>query len=272
MAKVTNEQRVKYQEHIAFYKKKIEELEKVIKTLKIKVVSEPQETASYTQVKIAKLLLQEIGIFCAINEVSVDFLEVKNTLYLDKARQFISDVIIGLCKIVTNYLDVPFSDYEKQLELISEMSDTEKYELLCQIGYCCDIIQTNFGENSKWKWAFLDTDSRFAILAKNMFDLRRYQKLDNPTEEGYNVRRAHIAMIQKTLLQVSLRYREKYELSGKDPEDLKRAIDFQCALYRIVSILGDPDKVETCKKQIDVWKILLEKHFSDEDAKKKRQK
>ena len=33
MAKVTNEQRVKYQEHISFYKKKLEELEKEIKTL-----------------------------------------------------------------------------------------------------------------------------------------------------------------------------------------------------------------------------------------------
>ena len=102
-----------------------------------------------------------------------------------------------------------------------------------------------------------------------MFDLRRYQKLDNPMEDGYQVRRAHIALIQKMLTQVSLRYREKYELSGKDPEDLKRAIDFQCALHRIVSVLGDPEKVETSKKQIDVWKILLDKHFADEDAKKK---
>ena len=269
MAKVTNEQRVKYQEHIAFYKKKLEELEKEIKTLKLQIVKEPAEVASYAQIKIAKLLLQEIGIYCAMNEVSVDFLEVKNTLFLDKARQFISDVIINLSKIVTNYLDVPFSDYEKELALLSEMSDDDKYKLICQIGYCTDIIKNNFGENSKWRWAFLDTDSKFAILAKNMFDLRRYQKLDNPMEDGYQVRRAHIALIQKMLTQVSLRYREKYELSGKDPEDLKRAIDFQCALHRIVSVLGDPEKVETSKKQIDVWKILLDKHFADEDAKKK---
>ena len=169
-------------------------------------------------------------------------------------------------------LDVPFADYENELALLSELSDTEKYELLCQIGYCCDIIRTNFGENSKWKWAFLDTDSRFAILAKNMFDLRRYQKLDNPMEDGYKVRRAHIALVQKVLIQVSLRYREKYELSGKEPGDLKRAIDFQCALHRIVSILGDPEKVENSKKQIDVWKLLLDKHFADEDAKKKLHK
>ena len=165
MAKVTNEQRVKYQEHIAFYKKKIEELEKEIKTLKLQVLKEPAEVASYTQIKIAKLLLQEIGIYTAMNEVSVDFLEVKNTLFLDKARQFISDVIINLNKIVTNYLDVPFSDYEKELALLSEMSDEDKYKLICQIGYCSDIIKNNFGENSKWKWAFLDTDSKFAILA-----------------------------------------------------------------------------------------------------------
>lgn len=271
MAKVTNEQRIKYQEHIAFYKKKIEDLEKEIKTLKLKAASEAPEIASYTQVKTAKLLLQEIGIYCAMNEVSVDFLDVKNTSFLDKARQFTSDVIINLSKIVTNYLDVPFSDYEKQLALLSELTDLEKYELICQIGYCCDIIKNNFGENSKWKWNFLDTDSRLAIIAKNMFDLRRYQKLDNPMEEGYNVRRAHVALIQKMLLQVSLRFREKYELNGKEPEDLKKAINFQCALHRIVSILGDPEKIEASKKQIGVWKILLEKHFADEDAKKKRQ-
>ena len=63
MAKVTNEQRVKYQEHITFYKKKLEELEKEIKTLKLAVIKEAANVAPYTQVKIAKLQLQEIGIY-----------------------------------------------------------------------------------------------------------------------------------------------------------------------------------------------------------------
>ena len=46
MAKVTNEQRVKYQEHIAFYKKKLEELEKEIKTLKHPINFLPKNTCN----------------------------------------------------------------------------------------------------------------------------------------------------------------------------------------------------------------------------------
>lgn len=268
MAKITEDQRVRYQERIRFYKNKIEEAEKEQKALKLEVLKNPNR--SYLEIKIAELSLLQISIYCAMNEISLDLLDVRNTSLLERARQLLSDVLINLGNVVTNYLDVPFSEYEEKLQSLSEMTDIEKYNFIRKIGYCVDIVEYNFGENSKWKWSFVDIDGKLAIIVKNLFDLRRFQKLDSPYEAGYKERRAHLSIVQKLLSQVSHKYREKYELSGKDIEDLKKAIDFQKALLRIVNLLGDTEKIENVKKQIEVWNTLMEKHFIELEEKKKK--
>ncbi len=266
MAKITDDQRNQYQESVQFYKKKPEEI--VAEQQKIK--SSSNETNKIlNEISIVKLNLNMITIFCGMNDLSVDLLNVKNTAFLDKARQQIYDILINLGNILTNYLDVPFSEYSENLKKLDFMSDEEKLRFIRYIGLCNDLIKKSFGENTKWKWSFVDIDSRFAIITKNIFDLRKYQKLDQPTEAGFKERRAHLSIIQKLLQNASNGLREKYELSTKSIEDLKRAIDFQKALLRINSIIGDTDKVETGKKQIEVWTTLLEKYLSELESKKR---
>ncbi len=271
MAKITDDQRNKFQEYIRFYKKRVEDITLEIKKKKSEQLS-PTANKSIIQIQIAQLTMNQITILCGMNEISVDLMEVRNTAYLDKARQLLYEVLISLGDVVTNYLDVPFSEYSEKLSKLDGMSDKDKLNLIRQIGFCIDLVKRSFGDNTKWKWSFVEIDGRFAILCKNLFDLRRYQKLDSPTETGFRERRSHISIIQKTILVASQEYREKYELSTKDIEDLKKGIDFQKALLRINNILGDTEKIENNKKQIEVWNSLLEKHLAEMDERKRKGK
>lgn len=269
MGKITEQQRVEFQEKINFYKTKIEELSSQYKSISIEIMKY-KEKESILRIKSANLIMNQITIYCAMNELSLFSLGVKNTSYLEKARQLLYEVIINMEKVVTNYIDVPFTDYADKLEKIAEYSDLDKLNFIKKIGYCIDLVKEDFGENTKWKWSFIEIEARFAIIAKNLFDIRRFQKLDDPREEGFQVRRSHLAIIQKLLKDSSNGYREKFELSTKEVEDLKKAIDLQKALLRINMVLGDNEKIENCKKQIDVWNTLLDKHLSQLEEEKKK--
>jgi len=269
MGKITEQQRAEFQAKIDFYKTKIEELASQIKNFTIEIMKN-KEKEPILRIKTANLIMNQITIYCAINELSLFSLGVKNTAYLEKARQLLYEVIINLEKVVTNYVDVPFTDYADKLEKIAEYSDLDKLNLIKKIGYCIDLVKEEFGENTKWKWSFVEIESRFAIITKNLFDMRRFQKLDDPRENGFQDRRAHLSIIQRLLKDASNGYREKFELSTKDIEDLKKAIDLQKALLRINMVLGDNEKIENCKKQIEVWNTLLEKHLAQMEEEKKK--
>jgi hypothetical protein len=270
MAKITQEQRLVYQNKIKHYKNKIDTIRKDINQLKIEISKDKSKMPIYN-FKIANMILNTITSFCSLNEISVFFLEVKNTAFLEKARQQLYEVIILIENIVTNFLDVPFNDYAEKLIPLQEINDLQRLNFIKKIGYCIELVKENLGENTKWKWSFVEIEGRFAIIAKNLFDLKRFQRLEDPRQEGYPERKAYFSIIQKLLLEASNGYREKFELSTKDVEDLKKAIDFQKALLRLNQIIADPDKIEKSKKTIEVWTTLLEKYMSEaEELKKKK--
>ncbi len=271
MAKITQEQRTIYQQSIKIYKNKIDEIRKEINSLKIVMLKDKNKEPKI-RFKMANLFLNLVTNYCALNEISVYLLDVKNMAFLEKARQELYESIMNIEKIVTNYVDVPFNEYSDRLIPIAEITDLERLYFIRKLGYCIDLIKENYGENTKWKWSFVEVDARYSIVTKNIFDLKRYQALDDPREAGYTERKQHMSIMQKLLFEASHGYRDKFEFSTKDVEDLKKATDLHKALLRINQIIGDDVKIEKCKKQIDFWTNIIEKHLEKiEEEKKKKQ-
>lgn len=270
MEKITQDDRVNYQHSIRTYKNKIDDIKKAINLLKIEITKD-KEKEPLSRFKIANMSLNLITLHCSLNEISINLLKVKNSGFLEKAREQVYEVLINMEKIVTTALNSPFSEYEEALEKLSTISDKQKLYFIKKLGYCIDLVKENFGENTKWKWSFVEIDGRFAIVAKNLLDLKRYQKLDEPSTEDYEVRREHFRIVQNLLNLASQGYREKFELSTKNSDDLSKAIEFQRALLRLNQITGEDDKILKCKKCIEVWSNLLEKHMAalEEEKKKK---
>ena len=205
-----------------------------------------------------------------MNKVSTELLGLKNEELLNKARKACYKSIIYLEKVVSDYIDVPFSEYEEKLEKIADFSDEGRWALIQKLGYSIDSVKNGYGENTKWKWSFVELEGRYGTVAKNILDLKKVLSGMDPRVEGYEVRFSHIRLVKKLLQQAADRYREKYELSTSRLDDFKLAIKYLSALRRLHSIMGDTNETEVVKKKIDIWKTKMESDQKRKEAAAKR--
>jgi hypothetical protein len=80
-----------------------------------------------------------------MNDLSKAMLGVKNESFLNNARKTCYKVIIYLEKVVTSLLDVPFSDYEEQLDAISGFDPAQRYSLLNKLGFAIESVLRDLG-------------------------------------------------------------------------------------------------------------------------------
>jgi hypothetical protein len=193
-----------------------------------------------------------------MNGMAATMLGGRNEEALNEARKALYKCIIYLEEIVTGLVDVPFSDYENKLADIASFDPVRRYGLVRKLGLAIRLVEEAYGENTKWKWAFVELEARFATVAKNLFDMKTAVANLDPRAADYEITVYHLRTIKKLLMQAADRYREKYELSTNRIDDFKQAIAFLGSLRRINALLGDRDEAETVKKKADIWSAKLE--------------
>ena len=173
MKKPSDEARRRYAEYSKDYKNAIEAIMEKEKKLK-EVIAKGGAGAGYQKILLAEDNLDIVANLLLMSSLSMSFLGVKNEAYLNDARKCIYKAIIYLEEIVTGLIDAPFSDYEAGLESISSVTDEARYNLVRKLGFTIDALEDGFGENSKWKWSFVELEGRYAAVAKNLLNLRTF--------------------------------------------------------------------------------------------------
>ena len=257
MKKPSEEARRRYAEYIQDYKNGIESILAREKTLK-EVVARGASGASYQKLALADDNLNIVASYLLMSSLSLSFLGVKNETFLNEARKCIYKAIFYLEEIVTAHVDAAFSDYEQGLESIVAFSDESRYNLIRKLGFTIDSLEEGFGENSKWKWSFVELEGRYATVAKNLLNLKTFIAGMDPRVEGYASRMAHLSLARELLQQAADRYREKYELSTMRIDDIKAAINFLSAVRRLHIVLGETDQVDVVKKKVEIWRTKME--------------
>jgi hypothetical protein len=257
MKKYSDEAKRRYADYIQDYKNGIESVLAKEKTLK-EVISRGEAGAAYQKLALADDNLNIVSNYIIMSSLSHSFLGVKNEAFLNEARKCIYKAIIYLEEIVSAHVDAAFADYEQGLETISAFSDESRYNLVRKIGFTIDSLEDGFGENSKWKWSFVELEGRFAAVAKNLLNLKTFIGGMDPRVEGYSSRMAHLALCRELLQQAADRYREKYELSTQRIDDIKTAINFLSAVRRLHIVLGETDQADVVKKKIEIWRTKME--------------
>jgi hypothetical protein len=204
-----------------------------------------------------------------LNALSISMLGVKNESYLNEARKCLYKSIIYLEEAVTSYIDAPFSDYEENLKSIEMIDDMHRYHLVRKLGFSIDSVEDSFGDNSKWKWSFVELLGRFATVAKNLLDLKSIFKNLDPRVEGYNERLNWISFVKNLLQSAADKYREKYELVTQRIDDIKLAINYLSALKRLHVALNDAPNLDVIKKKIEVWSAKMETDLRKKEEEKK---
>lgn len=285
MEKISSEAKKRYGDRINEYKERIEQIEEKNKELaaSIQKTSKSQGLTSgqyrgdqFTDLdalkevnskrfRLADQYLNIVSYYNLMNALSLSLLGIKNESYLNDARKACYKSIIYMEESVSPYIDAPFSDYQQGVDSLQDFDDKEKYNFLCKLGFSIDSVIEGFGAGSKWKWSFVELQGRYAVISKNLLDLKTFLAQLDPRVEGYSARLAHVHLVKRLLQQSADRYREKYELSTMRLDDIKKAILFLAAIKRLHTLLGEIEEAEVVKKKMEIWKAKME------DDQKKRE-
>ena len=258
MAKITNEDRELFKKEAKQYEDLIKaELEKEKEMLT--VIKGDPVGVEYKKMILAEQMIYIATLYNAINSASVKILEVKNNDALNDGRKMLYKAIIYLEEIVTNIINVAQTEISDNLEAISNTPLEKRYYLVRKLGLAIQMIIDAFGDNSKWKWSFVELEGRFAVVAKNMYDFKNYIKAYfDPGDADNENSILYLRLIKRLLDKSANAYRDKYELSSRRLDDMKAGINFLLALRRVSVALGESDEAEELKKKAMTWKEKME--------------
>ena len=257
MAKVSNEDRHQYFEKIKPYKATIQSLLKREETV-LQIIKKDSRGAAFKRLTLVDEMVALASNYIILGGVSQSMLKLRSEESLNDGRKSLYKAVIYLEEVVSPFLDVPFSEYEEKLAEIAPIDARRRYTMIKKIGFALQLLKDAYGDNTKWKWAFVELEGRFAVTSKNIIDLKMAVSNTDPRSPDYEPTMMHLALMKKLLLQAADRYREKYELSTNRIDDFKMGINFLNALKRIHILLGERNEAETLKKKADIWNSKLE--------------
>ena len=269
MAKINESDRQQYRERVKIYMSMTDALLKTEKAILPETKKDTPE-AAIKKLTLVDEMLNLTSNYIAISGVSQAVLKVKNEEALNDGRKSIYKAVIYLEEIVSSSIDAPFSDYEDKLVMIEAFNENQRYQLIRKMGLAVDLLEHAYGDNSKWRWTFVELEGRFTTVAKNIIDLRNAIANSRPESPYYDSTIYHIRLIKKLLTQSADRYREKYELSTGQMLDFKTGIAYLGALRRLHILLAESEEAEAIKRKLGIWAAKLETDMKKQEEAKKR--
>lgn len=262
MAKISEETRLHFNETILPYKSKITAVLQKEKTM-LNGMHKGDIDYENKKLLLCEDMIYIATLYMAQNSLSLKLMEVKNNDALNDARKILYKAIIYLEDIVTNMIDCSFSDLFPYYEKIKNISISRRYMIIRKLGLSIAMLKDAFGDNSKWKWSFVELEGRFTTVAKNLIDMKSAVKdYFDPNSNDYETTVLYIRLITKLLNDSANAYRDKYELSTRRIDDMRNGIKYLLALRKLHISLGNVDSAEEIKKKAVVWKDKM-----DADAK-----
>jgi len=227
----------------------------------------------YKRVAASINYLETVKIFNKMNEYSIQIMDIKNDLYLSNARKNIYQAIKMLETIVGSVIDSSLTDNAEIMEKLILLNPKRIINLLKKIDYYIATIQLAEGENSKWKWTFVEMYGKLAALTKNLINFKVYgQQIFDPTTPFYEDINELFQFSKKHIETAAQKYRAKYELSTMDVSDMNKGLDFLNLLLRINILLNEQVQAQETKKTIEKWKDKFEEDIRKKDAEVKKKK
>lgn len=258
MAKISAESRELFNSKIVPYKDEINSrLNKEKEVLAL--IAKDQSGSGYKKIFLCDDQIYVATVWIAINKLSVELLDTKNNDALNDARKSLYKAIINLEEIVTSVINCSFSEIEDKLSEISNIPLERRFYLVKKLGLAIQLLMDAYGENTKWKWSFVELQGRFCTVAKNLLDMKKACKdYFDPSSPDYDNTVYYIRLILKLLDQSATQYRDRYELSTHRIDDMTNAINYLMALRRLQILLNMKDEAEESKKKALVWKDKLD--------------
>ncbi|PKL18607.1 MAG: hypothetical protein CVV49_04835 [Spirochaetae bacterium HGW-Spirochaetae-5] len=270
---ISKVQKAAYNDDIKAVKLQSDELEKKIRDLFQKKKSKPN-IEPYYNMEIATYLLSTIELYMKMNDLSVAMLGIKNNKSLDVAKSNFSKVLLLLKETVGDEVERDsLKENEEYLQKLDKLNPRQILDFLIRVDTTFFNLKNNMGDDSKWKWLFVELQAKIAVIIRNFINFSDILKYRDPRQPHFRDRHEHLGMAKDALEEAAKQYRTKYELSSKSREDLKKSIEILEALRKIHFTLGESSEADKLKTTIDAAKFTLEagdkKKESDEKSKTK---
>lgn len=258
MANITEFNRAELKESIKPYKEKITELLAKEKTILNLIRSNCDDIPSQ-KIMLCEDMIYVASLYMAQNSLSLKIIEVKNNDALNDCRKILYKAIIYLEDLVTNSIDITYSELADKYEELKNISLEKRYYLIRKLGLSINMLEEAFGDNSKWKWSFVELKGRFVVVAKNLLDMRTYAKdYFDPNSNFYTITTEYVKLVGQLLELSAANYRDKYEVSTRRLDDMRNAIKFLLARHKLAMAIGDKTYAEEIKKKALVWRDKMD--------------
>lgn len=258
MAKVSEEARLEFGEEIQPYKTKITQILEKEKTM-LNGMHKGDADLEIKKFQLCDDMIYISTLYMALNTLSLKMIEVKNNDALNDARKILYKAIIYLEEMVTDTIDVPYVDLEPYHEKIKNVTIQKRFQVIKKLGLSIALLKEAFGDNSKWKWSFVELEGRYSTVAKNLIDMKESMKsYIDPSSEDYEPTVLYIRLITKLMNDSATAYRDRYELSTRRIDDMRNAIRYLLGLRKLYVVLGNSTQAEETKKKALVWKDKMD--------------
>lgn len=203
-------------------------------------------------------LLNAISYKIAESETALHEYKVRNQQILNGARKLMYEILIRLEALVSNQNDVPLSDLTAYQKRIEGVDDVTRFTLIRKLFISIDHIKIAYGENTKWKWTFIELAGRASVINRNFLNLRRVSAGLQPEQPGYKECRIHLKLTLEKLQVAANDYCSKYELAGKQLIDMQYAIRLLNSARQLAHISADRELTNDLKRKLTVWKQKIE--------------
>ncbi|WP_407424962.1 hypothetical protein [Treponema sp.] len=223
------------------------------------LMSHDNAGVGYKRLILCESMIGVATYYITINNLTVEFVNTKDNDALNDARKMLYKAIIYLEEIVSGTVDAQQADLSDKLTEIANTPLEKRFYLIKKLGLAISLLIDAFGDNTKWKWSFVELQGRFATVAKNLIDLKQAVKdYFDPNSPDYDNSVLYIRLIRKLNDQSATAYRDRYELSTHRIDDMRLAIQYLSACRRIAIALGEAEEAEEIKKKAGVWKQKFE--------------
>jgi len=255
---ISKAQKAAYHDDIKIIKVKSDELEKKAKELFHKRKNKPN-LVQYYNLEISTYLMSTIELYLKMNELSLTMLGIKNSSSLDASKSNFSKVLLLLKETVGDEVERDsLKENEEYLARIDRLNPRQILDFLIRLDRIFFDLRSNMGEESKWKWLFVELQAKLAVITRNFINFSDILKYRDPREPFFRDRNEHLRMAKNALEEAAKQYRTKYELSAKSREDLKKSIECLEALRKIHFTVGESNEADKIKTTIDAAKQTLE--------------
>jgi hypothetical protein len=257
MGKVSAAARDKYTDTIRPYKQEIEQILQHEKSI-LAVIEKSDDPPIFQHITLAEDRLNLAALYLLLNRISQSMLGLKNDTFLNDARKCCYESIIHFEQVVTDQIDVAFSDLDEVYKALDSVSDRKRYELMQKLGFTIDSVIQAYGKFNRFQYSFVELNARFATVYKNIINFKTIVAGLDPRMEDYEIRGKMLQQVKALLEKAADDYRLKYETATSRIDDFKVAIRYLSALRRIHLLLGESDPGENVKKKADVWKSKMD--------------